>query len=132
RLRPVLGVDDLDRLEAALPCVYVDELVRRWTIRLVRATRDLEEVAIGASVRGSLALERAARAWALLSGRGYTAPEDVERMFEPVLGHRLVFSPSFIAEARGRSREEILQEVYRRCAEVGPPPDRAEDRQSVA
>jgi MoxR-like ATPase len=126
RVRPVVSVSDLECLEAALPLVYVDDLVRRWTIRLVRATRALEEISIGASVRGSLALERASRAWALLNGRGYTTPEDVERMFAPVLGHRVVFSPSFIAEARGRSREEILVEVYRRCIETEPPPELAD------
>ena len=123
RLRPAVSIAELDQLEAALEAIYVDDLVRRWTIRLVRATRTLPELAIGASVRGSLALERASRAWALLSGRSYTTPEDVERMFAPVLGHRLVFSPAFVAESRGRSRDEILVDVYRRCAELAPPPD---------
>jgi MoxR-like ATPase len=125
-LRPLVTVADLERLESALAAVYVDDLVRRWTIRLVRATRGLPEVSIGASVRGSLALERASRAWALLSGRSYTTPEDVEIMFAPVLGHRLAFSPTFIAEARGRSKEEILQEIYRRCTETAPPPELAD------
>src|SRR5262245_46770 len=123
RLRPVVAVADLEELEAALGLVYVDDLVRRWTIKLVRATRELPEISIGASVRGSLALERAARAWALLDGRSYTTPQDVERMFAPVLGHRFVFSPAFIAESRGRTKDEILQEVYRRCAELAPPPE---------
>jgi MoxR-like ATPase len=125
RLRPTVSVAELDKLEAALESIYVDDLVRRWTIKLVRATRTLDELAIGASVRGSLALERASRGWAMLCGRSYTTPEDVERMFAPVLGHRLVFSPSFIAESRGRSRDEILQDVYRRCIELAPPPDAA-------
>jgi MoxR-like ATPase len=123
RVRPAVSVAELGRLEAALEAIYVDDLVRRWTIRLVRATRTLDELAIGASVRGSLALERASRAWALLCGRAYTIPEDVERMFAPVLGHRLVFSPTFIAESRGRSRDEILTDVYRKCCELAPPPD---------
>jgi MoxR-like ATPase len=126
RLRPVVTAAELSSLESALGAVYVDELVRRWTIRLVRVTRELPEVSIGASVRGSLALERAARAWALLDGRPYATPEDVERMFAPVLGHRLVFSPAFIAESRGRSREEILLEVYGRCVEIAPPPELAD------
>jgi MoxR-like ATPase len=126
RLQPVVSAAELQRLEAALGSVYVDDLVRRWTIALVRVTRDLPEMSIGASVRGSLALERAARAWALLDGRSYSTPDDVERMFTPVLGHRLVFSPSFVAESRGRSREEILLEVYGRCAEVAPPPELAD------
>jgi MoxR-like ATPase len=123
RLQPVVNAAELDRLEAALGAVYMDDLVRRWTIALVRVTRELPEVSIGASVRGSLALERAARAWALLDGREYATPDDVERMFPPVLGHRLVFAPSFIAESRGRTREEILLEMYARCIEVAPPPE---------
>jgi MoxR-like ATPase len=126
RLQPVVTAAELDRLEESLVAVYVDELVRRWTIKLVRETRALPEISIGASVRGSLALERAARAWALLDGRQYATPDDVERMFSPVLGHRLVFSPSFIAESRGRSRDEILDDLYRRCLEVAPPPDLAD------
>jgi MoxR-like ATPase len=126
RLRPVVTAAEMDHLERSLGDVYLDDLVRRWTIALVRVTRDLPEVSIGASVRGSLALERAARAWALLDGRGYATPEDVERMFGPVLGHRIVFSPSFIAESRGRSREEILLEMYGRCTQVAPPPELAD------
>src|SRR4051812_18128785 len=120
RLQPVVGVAHLAQLEAALSSVYVDDLVRRWTIKLVRSTRELPEISIGASVRGSLALERASRAWALLDGRSYTTPEDVERMFAPVLGHRFMFSPVFIAESRGRTMEEILQEVYRRLGGFPP------------
>ena len=57
------------------------------------ATRELDVVAIGSSVRGSLALNRAARAWAMLNGRRYVTPEDVERLIEPVLMHRLLFRP---------------------------------------
>ena len=56
----------------------------------MRATREVDGVALGASVRGSLALERTARAWALVHGREHVAPEDVEQLFLPVLGHRLL------------------------------------------
>ena len=66
-------------------------------------TRDLDVVSIGSSVRGSLAVERVARAWALLNGRGYVVPEDVERLFVAVLGHRVVLTPS-PAPATARSR----------------------------
>ena len=58
----------------AVEDVYVDELLERWIVELVRATRELRGVEIGASVRGTLALERAARAWALLHGRDYVTP----------------------------------------------------------
>ena len=102
-LRPVIGVDDVNALRARRAGRLHRPALRRWAIALVRATREADGVAIGASVRGSLALERAARAWALLDGRDYVTPVDVERLFLPVLMHRIVFTPSFVADgARAR------------------------------
>jgi MoxR-like ATPase len=123
RLRPALAVADLERLQAAIDDVYVDELIERWIVDLVRATRRLDQVLIGASVRGSLALERAARGWALLHGRGYVVPEDVLALFAPVLGHRLVLAPTFLAETRGAPRDELLRMLARRCVELAPLPE---------
>ncbi len=99
-LAPVLSLDEVNVLREAAHGVYVDPLLRRWAIRLVRATREAEGIAIGASVRGSLALERSARAWALLSGREFVTTVDIERLFLPVVMHRIVFTPSFVATAR--------------------------------
>ena len=65
-------------IQAAVEDVYVDELLTRWIVDLVRATRSVEGVAVGASVRGSLTLERTARAWALLHGRTHVVPDDVD------------------------------------------------------
>src|SRR5438067_11137943 len=75
-LEAVVSVDDVMLLNGAVEDVYVDELVERWIVNLVRATRELEIVSIGASVRGSLALERSARAWALLSDCDFVTPAD--------------------------------------------------------
>ena len=105
QLRAAVTTDDVQLLQRATEDVYIDELVLRWTVELVRATRDVEGVAIGASVRGSLTLERTARAWALLQGRDHVVPNDVEQLFLPVLGHRLVLTTSFLAETRGLGRE---------------------------
>ena len=58
-------------LRAAVGGVFVHEAVARWIVDLVRATRELDIVAIGSSVRGTLALNRAARAWAVLHQRRY-------------------------------------------------------------
>src|SRR5690242_15583826 len=99
-LQAVVASADVERLRAATEAVYVDDLLERWIVRLVRVTRDLPSVEVGASVRGTLALVRTARAWALLNGREYALPEDVERLFVPVLGHRLVLRPTFVAETR--------------------------------
>ena len=121
-LEPAVTADELRTLQRAVEDVYVDELLLRWTVELVRATRQVEGVAIGASVRGSLTLERTARAWALLHGRDHVVPDDVERLFLPVLGHRLFLTASFLAETRGLRREEALATIRDRCLELAPPP----------
>ena len=101
--------------------------VVRWLVELVRATREHESVVIGSSVRGSLALERAARAWALLDGRGYVVPEDIELLFVPVLVHRVVFTPGFVARARATGWAEAIEEFRASCLELAPRPGSEED-----
>jgi len=121
-LQPVVGLEDIHELRDAAQHVYVDDVLHRWLVDLVRATRDRDAVVIGSSVRGSLALERAARAWALLDGRGYVIPEDIERLFVPVLAHRVVFTPSFVAKARTVGWDTAIDEFRLGCLEVAPRP----------
>jgi MoxR-like ATPase len=121
-LQPHVDVEDVDMLTAAVEDVYVDELILRWIVDLVRATRSVEGVANGASVRGSLTLERTARAWALMHGRDHVVPADVDALFLPVLGHRLLLTPSFIAETRALGRAAALERIKERCLALAPPP----------
>jgi MoxR-like ATPase len=121
-LRPVVSGDDIRALQRAVEDVYVDDLLLRWIVELVRATREVEGIAVGASVRGSLTLERTSRAWALLDGRTHVVPQDVERLFLPVLGHRLLLTASFLAETRALGREEALGRIRTRSLELAPPP----------
>jgi MoxR-like ATPase len=124
-LGPVVSLDEITALHHASEEVYVDELLQRWIIDVVRATRELETVAIGASVRGSLALERAARAWALLHERDYVVPEDVEELFLPVIGHRILFTPTFLVEIRKHGRKQAAARFVEQCFEVAPRPEAA-------
>ncbi len=124
-LEPVVSLEDIALLHQASASVYIDELLQRWVIDLVRATRSLESVAIGASVRGSLALERAARAWALLNERDYVVPEDIEALFLPVIGHRILFTPTFLVEIRKHGRQEAAQKFAEQCFEVASRPQAA-------
>jgi len=121
-LEPVLTVAEIAELRRASEDVYVDALLDRWIVRLVRATRTLPEVEVGASVRGSLALVKVVRAWALLNGRSYATPDDVAELFLPVLGHRLLLSPGYLAETRNLTRDEALAHIKARCLELVPPP----------
>ena len=121
-LEPVLSLEEVNELREAAHGVYIDPQLRRWAIKLVRATREADGIAIGASVRGSLALERSARAWALLSGREFVTPVDIERLFLPVVMHRIVFTPSFVATAREVGWQEAASGFQRQCLEIAPPP----------
>ena len=121
-LEPQVDAGDVETLQAAVEDVYVDDLVLAWIVDLVRATREVEGVSTGASVRGSLTLERTARGWALLQGRDHVVPADVERLFLPVLGHRLLLTASFVAETRSLGRARALETIMERCLELAPPP----------
>ena len=107
---------------AAVEEVYVDPLLKRWIVDLVRATRELEIVQVGASVRGTLALERVARAWALLHGRPFVAPEDVEELFLPVLGHRLVLAPDLMLD-EDLTRQQAIERVFASAVKSAPRPE---------
>ena len=124
RLRPAVDLAELETLYSAVEDVYVDPLLKRWIVDLVRATRDLDLVRVGASVRGSLALERAARAWALLHDRHFAVPEDVEALFVPVIGHRLMLAPELVVET-DLSRDEAVQRVFEACKERAHRPEPA-------
>jgi MoxR-like ATPase len=127
-LSAVVSMTEVAELQAGVRGVYVDDLLRRWIVELVRATRQVEALQIGASVRGTLALERAARAWALLDERDYVIPTDVEELFVPVLGHRVSFRPAFRAQARRVGWDAALAEFQRACLEIAPAPELREDR----
>ncbi len=120
-LVPVVSAAEIDGLRRACEDVYIDELLERWIVRLVRATRSLPSVEVGASVRGSLALARTARAWALLHDRDFVLPADVDALFSPVLGHRLLLRATHL-ETQGQSRAEVLELVRQECLGLAPPP----------
>jgi MoxR-like ATPase len=128
RLEPVVTNDEFRALQRAADDVYIDELLVRWTVQLARATRQVAGVAVGASVRGSITLERCARAWALVKGRDYVEPEDIERLFVPVLGHRLLLTSAYVAETRALARGESLERIRERCLELAPAPAPAWER----
>jgi MoxR-like ATPase len=122
RLEPVIGLDEIFVLRRAVAEVFVHEAVARWIVDVVRATRQLDLVAIGSSVRGTLALNRATRAWAVLHARRYVTPEDVEQLFVPVLMHRILFRPSFLTQIRDRGWDAASVYVRERAIELAPKP----------
>ena len=113
-LRPVASGDDIMALLPIVEAVDVSQPVADYVLHVVRGTREHAAVEIGASPRASLALFRAAQAWAAMNGRSYVKPDDVKRLAVPVLAHRLVLNAQ--ARLRGQASEAIVQEVIERTA----------------
>ncbi|MBW9095321.1 MoxR family ATPase [Microbacterium jejuense] len=96
--------------------VYVDALVLDYIARLVDSTRTADEVRLGVSIRGALALTRAVRTRAASQGRTYATPDDVKALAVPVLSHRLILHPE--AEFDGVTQETVVGQVL---LDVAPP-----------
>ncbi|TWI53447.1 MoxR-like ATPase [Pseudomonas duriflava] len=89
KLEALLDHSQLAAIQDEVPKIYASDAVIDYVLRLVDATRTQPAFALGLSPRGSLALLSAARAWALLEGRDYVIPEDVQTVLPSVAGHRL-------------------------------------------
>jgi MoxR-like ATPase len=105
-LRTALPADALPGLRRALGSVVVDDKVLHYVRELVSSTRRSHHLAYGASPRAGMALIACARAWAAMEGRDFVIPDDVKRLAEPVLRHRLL--PTAEAELEGRSAGDVL------------------------
>jgi len=115
-----LSQDDVFAAREAVLDIHFAEPLERYLIELVLASRDAarydkalaQRIAWGASPRGSIALERCARARAWLAGRDYATPEDVQSVAPDVLRHRLL--PSYEATAEGWDGERLVRALLER------------------
>ena len=125
RIHPIETLDavatpeDVVRMQAAATEIYVDGTVREYIVGLAEATRNHEDVALGASPRASLGMFRLARAYALVMDRDYVIPDDVQALAYGVIGHRIILSPA------ARMRRMQPREVIERLLESVPIPGAA-------
>jgi MoxR-like ATPase len=118
----VLSDEQLVAAKHAVMDVYLSDALEEYLVNLILATRhpgalggDLDGVLdFGASPRGTLALDKAARARAWLSGRDFVTPDDIQDMVPSVLRHRIGIS--YLAEAKGMTKDHILAELIARVA----------------
>jgi MoxR-like ATPase len=108
-LRSVTTLDEVYWLREVAAATYVAPEISRYVALLAKATREHEALRLGVSTRGSLALIRAARAFAAGIGRHYVVPDDVKAVAGPVLTHRLMLAAQ--AEVRGTTPAEVLADV---------------------
>ena len=118
-LEAVATPEDMVRLQAAAREIYVDGLVREYIVGLAEASRNHQDVALGASPRASLGMFRMARAYALVQNRDYVVPDDVQALAYGVMGHRIILSPA------ARMRRLQPREVVDRLLDSVPVPGAA-------
>lgn len=92
-LEPVISAEEIVAAQQSVREVHVDDKVRDYIVRIVRATREHHSVALGASPRAAMALHRAAQAVAAIQGDGYVLPDYVKEVALPVLTHRIIIRP---------------------------------------
>jgi MoxR-like ATPase len=114
KLEAVITTEQVRDLQKARQNIVVSTPVKEYIVNLVRATRKVPSLLIGASPRASLHLMRAAQALAILRGRHYVLPDDVKWLAEPVLAHRLIIEAKEMV--RGITAETILQDIINTLA----------------
>lgn len=105
-LQPCLGLEEILELQRLCSEVRVDRSLQQYIVNLIRATRESEDITLGVSPRGALALQRATQALAFLEGRDYAVPDDIKFLTPHVLGHRLIPSG-------GRRAKTIVEQLLR-------------------
>jgi len=119
-LEPVLAPGELASLARAVRTVFVSHAVETYVLQIVAATRTHPEVRLGASPRASLQLVRAAKAAALLDGRDFVLPDDVEALAGTVLAHRLVLRRAGLDARDGQT--EAARRIIDRVVKATPVP----------
>ncbi len=110
-LGPVSSADELIKMQDLIKKVNVHESIRDYILKIVDATRQHPDLALGASPRGSLSLFRTAQAFAALEGRDYAIPDDIKMLAPSVLSHRLVVMPE--SRLKRRTPKNLMIEILR-------------------
>ncbi|MDO4838264.1 MAG: MoxR family ATPase [Clostridia bacterium] len=110
-IEPVCTAEDVINLQEQVTQVYCSPEVRSYVATLVAATRQEPALSLGASTRAAIALLHGAQACALLDGRDFILPEDVQHMVLPVIAHRLVLNPE--ARMKGIAAEDVLMNILK-------------------
>ncbi len=112
-ITPVLTLDELTAMQAAVRAVYVSPAVKQYIVDVTFATRDHEHFYLGSSPRGSLGLFRAGQAQAAVQGRDYVLPDDIKSLTEVVLAHRLIVTPAARLKklTAGKLLHDVLQDL---------------------
>jgi MoxR-like ATPase len=113
-VEPIVNGSALLAMRETVRTIAVADEVQEYVVRLVRTTRERKEVRIGGSPRASVALYRAAQAYAYLDGRGFVLPDDVKSVAAAVLNHRVILDLDY--SLRGSNASDIVGKVIETVA----------------
>lgn len=108
-IETVANSDEILKCQEEMKSIYVERSLNDYIVQIVSATRNNQDVALGSSPRGSLALFRAAQAWAYYNDRDFVLPDDIKKMVIPVLSHRLILKQE--ARLRKVTAEDLLKNI---------------------
>ena len=110
-LQPVMTAQEVRDIQAMAAQVKMDGQLQDYVIRIIRKTRESKWLELGVSPRGTLALQRAAKASALLDGRRYCTPDDIKPLVVPVLSHRVILHADTFASAASDDAEQVMRDL---------------------
>src|SRR5580704_3224458 len=117
-VKPIIPLDEIMRARKLVDQIHVDEKIRDYIVKIVFATRKPQDfkldvkhfIQFGASPRATIYLTVAAKAWALLQGRGYVTPEDIKNIGPDVLRHRIILT--YEAEAQAITSDDLIKKIF--------------------
>ncbi|MBI3550434.1 MAG: MoxR family ATPase [Elusimicrobia bacterium] len=110
-LRPCLSTAQVLALQKKVEEIRMDDSLVDYVVAIARKTRTHKSVRLGLSPRGAMALSRAAKAFALVSGRDFVIPDDVKRVAVPVMSHRLLIDTNLYGMPRIEESERFVEEL---------------------
>ena len=108
---PVISKTDIKEMKAAITKVYIKEDIITYIVELVSETREHSKIYLGASPRASLALMRTSKVAALIGGRDFVIPEDIQYVAPFILNHRIILTPD--AEMEGLDTYTVISDIIR-------------------
>ncbi|MCQ2430996.1 MAG: MoxR family ATPase [Clostridia bacterium] len=109
-LSPVCTVEEILNAQKTVLDVHLSQGIKNYIVSIVTATRDNDQIVLGASPRATLALAHAAQAWAAMQGRDYVLPDDVKAAAVPVLAHRIIVRVRSSASSV-KSAENVIETI---------------------
>ncbi len=108
-LEQIMAAEELVLIQKQVRSIHVDPSIREYIVAIANATRNHNNIYLGSSPRGSLALYRTSQALAAIRGRGYVIPDDVKLLAKPTLAHRIIVTPA--ARVRAITSAAVLDEI---------------------